>query len=953
MKKKLISMILTAILLMILQITNVQAQSYSQVNDNQIQLANTTKKLLVLLIEFNDCEIKYSDEQWQDRFFNFEGKTVNNYYRETSGQKFWFEPASESNGTVNDGVIKIKLNYNNTLTGEDFDSAMKVTSEAMNMAKQYITSNYDIVSAVIAGKNVAAHGGGTYTYQSELQGNEDNMAALHTLCHELGHTLGLPDLYDHDGSSGGAGYTSVMSFGISHADSSIEDPLYLDAYSMVKLGFVTPTVVKSSGEYKLNSDRKLYNVIKIETANPDEYYLLENRQFNGYDKSLETFNKNGGIAIWHIDEGVIREKGAWTNDDELHKGIDFEEASEKLLGYSHWDRKEYSQYNKYEDFYSINGNFIFNSNSSPSNKLYNGANPNFQMLVTSTPSTEMTINFVNSDFNSTVMGILENGIEGKVSGMAVINGWVLSGSKISSISGYIDGTYIGRANYGFYQKDIDFYAPDYNTTHAGFYFNFDTTKYSNGYHDISLVTTDDKGTKSSKSLKLLINNTAENLNSWSGDLMQDSSTSYLELKKIYHAVVNGEHRYLIVADHTIYYSSNAKDWSSSSNISYANDVIFVNGKFLAVTADGKIYTSTDGVNWERRVNYGWAYDFIDIEYGNGKYVVLCREGKIMYSEDGVAWKEANNSTGEVASSLAFGNGRFAAVGDSVIASSDGINWTKNIDLDYFSSITFGGGKFLTTAGPSSVYLSSDGINWTKSSITGDNILGDFIAYYGNNEYKVLGHDAMYTSKDGITWSKEAFDLNFGYLKGITYDGSKYLIISQNNYVITPGTDLAITSSTPEYGYFGYQGEENNYGSITFYFNRNIRFASGTSSFSVVTDKGFKIPVYSYVSGNRLIIKSNYPYYYGTNYELKIPREAVEDFYGNKYNNDISFKFLTFYQEEPKQDVNNDGRIDIKDLAAAAQNYNSVPDNNLWNYKLDFNFDYRIDIYDLTKIAKLM
>jgi M6 family metalloprotease-like protein len=948
MKKKLVPMILAAVILMILKASDVHALCNSQVNDKQLQLANTTRKLLVLLIEFNDIKIKYTDKQWSDRFFNFEGATVNNYFRETTGEKFWYEPVGERYGAVNDGVIKIRLNSNSTIITEDFDSVVQLTYEAMDMAKQYITSSYDTVAAIIAGNNIGGHASWMYSFQSELSGHEGKMVSLHTLCHELGHTLGLPDLYDYDGSSGGVGYTSVMSFEfLGH-----EGVPYLDAYSMVKLGLVTPTVVKSSGEYKLYSDRKHYNVIKIETPNPNEYFLLENRQFNGYDKALGVFIENGGIAIWHIDESVKRINGR-INDNEFHKGVDLEEASERVLGYSHWDRKEYSGYVKYDDFYSINGNFIFNSNSLPSNILYDGTNPKFQVLVTSEPGTEMTIHFINSDSKDTVVGILKNGTEEKARGLAVINGWILSGSRIKNIDGYIDGVYLGKANYGFYEKDINFYAPDYNITHGGFYFNFDTTKHSNGYHDITLVVTDDKGSKTSKTVKFFIDNTTESLSGWSGSLIEDNYGSYPWLKRMYYTLVNGESRYLILADHTIYYSSDSIEWKSASNIKFVSDVIYLNGRFVAVAGDGKIYTSIDGVNWEMRNNYGWSYNFIDIEYGNGRYVVICGDGKIAYSDDGVNWKNANNNTGKIANSLAFGNGRFVAVGDSVLTSTDGINWTKNIDLDYFSSITFGGGKFLAAAGLSSVYLSSDGLNWTKSFIADENLMGDLKAYYGNNEYKILAYNAMYTSKDGVMWTKETFDLNFGYLKDIIYDGNKYVIVSEKFYVIKESNDLVLNSITPKYGYFGYQGEANNYGSITINFNRNIKFPSGSSCLKVVTDKGVQIPVYGYVSGNSLVIRSNYPYYYGTNYKLQVPKEAVEDFYGNKYKHDINFDFLTQYKEELKEDINNDGRVDIKDLAEAARNYNSVPDNNLWNHKLDFNFDYRIDIYDLTRISRRM
>lgn len=53
------------------------------------------------------------------------------------------------------------------------------------------------------------------------------------------------------------------------------------------------------------------------------------------------------------------------------------------------------------------------------------------------------------------------------------------------------------------------------------------------------------------------------------------------------------------------------------------------------------------------------------------------------------------------------------------------------------------------------------------------------------------------------------------------------------------------------------------------------------------------------------------------------------------------------------DTNNDGIIDLKDIASAASLYNSKPADSLYNKYLDLNSDNTIDIYDLIKISKLL
>lgn len=67
-----------------------------------------TKKLLVLLIGFTDVDIAYNDNDWSNKFFSTNQKSVKNYYNEVSNGKVQITPASETYGTQNDGVVKIK-----------------------------------------------------------------------------------------------------------------------------------------------------------------------------------------------------------------------------------------------------------------------------------------------------------------------------------------------------------------------------------------------------------------------------------------------------------------------------------------------------------------------------------------------------------------------------------------------------------------------------------------------------------------------------------------------------------------------------------------------------------------------------------------------------------------------------------------------------------------------------
>lgn len=60
------------------------------------------------------------------------------------------------------------------------------------------------------------------------------------LCHELGHTLGLPDLYDVNGGGTGIGHWGIMGSGNWNTP---EKPAHMDAWCKQELGWVTPTTI--------------------------------------------------------------------------------------------------------------------------------------------------------------------------------------------------------------------------------------------------------------------------------------------------------------------------------------------------------------------------------------------------------------------------------------------------------------------------------------------------------------------------------------------------------------------------------------------------------------------------------------------------------------------------------------------------------------------------------------
>ena len=110
--------------------------------------------------------------------------------------------------------------------------------------------------------------------------------------------MGLPDLYDTDGSSSGLGSYCVMSdsWGV---DASQYYPPLLNPWARIYMGWASPESLAVTGDYHIRQSCQHSDFYRIGHGFASgEYLLIENRQPCSYDKLLPL----GGLAIWHVDE---------------------------------------------------------------------------------------------------------------------------------------------------------------------------------------------------------------------------------------------------------------------------------------------------------------------------------------------------------------------------------------------------------------------------------------------------------------------------------------------------------------------------------------------------------------------------------------------------------------------------------------------------------------------------
>lgn len=156
--------------------------------------------------------------------------------------------------------------------------------------------------------NYHSNDGTGVTIRAYLVGPEEEFGHgtyVGVYCHEFGHILGLPDLYDiHDSRLAGVGFWSLMASGSWNGNG--QWPAHLDAWCKNKLGYGKcmtimygdPNLFDVTLESSVN-DTLRYRIL-LASGGYKEYFLVENRQKIGFDRDLP----GSGLLILHCDDNI-------------------------------------------------------------------------------------------------------------------------------------------------------------------------------------------------------------------------------------------------------------------------------------------------------------------------------------------------------------------------------------------------------------------------------------------------------------------------------------------------------------------------------------------------------------------------------------------------------------------------------------------------------------------------
>lgn len=162
----------------------------------------------------------------------------------------------------------------------------------------------------------------TYGCSNELQADGE-MNGIGTFLHEFGHVLGLPDLYN---TENGYDRTTPSSWSIMDEGSYNNDsrtPPNFSSFERYSLGWLKPEEITQSGthslEYLATSNQ---SYILTSKENPDEFFMLENRQQQGWDSFLPYH----GMLVWHIDFNQQAWDDNVVNNDRNHQMVELVRA---------------------------------------------------------------------------------------------------------------------------------------------------------------------------------------------------------------------------------------------------------------------------------------------------------------------------------------------------------------------------------------------------------------------------------------------------------------------------------------------------------------------------------------------------------------------------------------------------------------------------------------------------
>ena len=158
------------------------------------------------------------------------------------------------------------------------------------------------------------------------------------IVHEISHAIGLPDLYDTKDKAFGLDFWSVMDYGMYTRNSKC--PVGYTAYEREFMEWQLTETVNSPRTLHIapfSKGGKGYKIVN--DANPNEYYILDNRQALDWDWGMCS-NRGHGMIVLHVDF----KQSIWSlnnvNSNPNHQYLTIIPANNSLIGSNNYTTQD-------------------------------------------------------------------------------------------------------------------------------------------------------------------------------------------------------------------------------------------------------------------------------------------------------------------------------------------------------------------------------------------------------------------------------------------------------------------------------------------------------------------------------------------------------------------------------------------------------------------------------------
>jgi hypothetical protein len=171
-------------------------------------------------------------------------------------------------------------------------------------------------------------------------------------------------------------------------------------------------------------------------------------------------------------------------------------------------------------------------------------------------------------------------------------------------------------------------------------------------------------------------------------------------------------------------------------------------------------------------------------FGNGRWVALTSDGKLQSSTDGIEWNSAYLPVESFLRRVAFGHGRFVAVGGSyaaansvILTSVNGRSWNlaANPSRHVLHGVTYSGDRFIAVGAGGTILTSKSGRRWQKQNSGTDATLAAVV--HGNGTCVIGGDDGlMLSSRDTLLWTRQSSGTS-RYLSNISFKHERFVVMT--------------------------------------------------------------------------------------------------------------------------------------------------------------------------------